>query len=222
MKIAIVGTAPQFIEAPFNDPSWEIWTVAGLFNKAPRIDRLFELHNKKDMAEFVEAQVGYTEYAKGIKDKLVLRESHETYPDATVFDFKYYLNKYGPRFASSISWMLAEAIEKGATEIGIFGVNMTHDSEYEYQRPSACYFCGIAVGMGIKIHIPKSSDLLLVPVQYGYEDEPLAVISARQKKAEAIQNIQIASDSSRHYEGDKRYYEGVRDAFENFERSWIR
>jgi hypothetical protein len=47
----------------------------------------------------------------------------------------------------------------------------SHNSEYGQQRPSCEFFLGIAVGRGIKIHLPKTSDLLKVRWMYGYEDE---------------------------------------------------
>jgi hypothetical protein len=69
--------------------------------------------------------------------------------------------------------MLAMAIEFGATQIGLFGVNMAADSEYCQQRPSCEYFIGVAVGRGIKITIPEQSDLLKTAYLYGIENPAL-------------------------------------------------
>ena len=46
----------------------------------------------------------------------------------------------------------------------------SHNSEYGHQRPSCEYFLGLAVGRGIEVEIPKTSDLLKSPFLYGIED----------------------------------------------------
>jgi len=44
------------------------------------------------------------------------------------------IRKYGPVFGSSISWMIALAIEEGFQKINIFGCDMASKEEYIYQR----------------------------------------------------------------------------------------
>lgn len=75
-------------------------------------------------------------------------------------------------FTSSFSYMLAMAIMEGATEIGIWGVDLVHGEEYEEQRPCAEYLLGIARAKGIKITIPQQSALLKSPWVYGRDDTP--------------------------------------------------
>ena len=79
---------------------------------------------------------------------------------------------FGDYFYSTISYMLALAIAEGFEEIGLWGIDLAHDSEYEYQKPSAEYFLGIARGQGIKIYLPEQSALLKGMYRYGYEDMP--------------------------------------------------
>lgn len=43
-KVAIVGTCPSRVEAPFEDPSWEIWTIGPGGKNANRWERLLEVH----------------------------------------------------------------------------------------------------------------------------------------------------------------------------------
>ena len=45
-KICIVGTTPSRGMAPFNDPSWEVWTIGPGGRDVPghRWDRLYEIH----------------------------------------------------------------------------------------------------------------------------------------------------------------------------------
>jgi len=68
-----------------------------------------------------------------------------------------------------ISMMLALAILEGVDEIGIYGCDLAHDSEYTYQRPCVEYWLGFARGRGIKVHVPRESDLLKAGQIYAYE-----------------------------------------------------
>lgn len=54
-------------------------------------------------------------------------------------------------------------------EIHIYGVDMAQDSEYAHQRPSCEAAIGFAAGLGIKVYVPPTSDLLKIPFVYGYE-----------------------------------------------------
>lgn len=107
-------------------------------------------------------------------------------PDAKILDreamFRYFtLDGDSPMryFTNSISWMLGKYImdlapDKKAVagaEIGVWGVDMMMSggpgSEYGYQRPSCEFFLGFARGLGIKVHVPRESDLLKSAFQYG-------------------------------------------------------
>lgn len=110
-------------------------------------------------------------------------------PDAKIIDqekmFQYFtLDGESPMryFTNSISWMLGKAImdlcPDGKTpvegaEIGVYGVDMMmaggEGSEYGYQRPSCEFFLGFARGLGIKVRIPRESDLLKTAFQYGVD-----------------------------------------------------
>jgi hypothetical protein len=106
--------------------------------------------------------------------------------------------QFGDYFTNSISYMLAMAIDEGYQVIHVYGVDMAQDTEYGTQRPSCEFFLGVAVGRGIQIYVPKTSDLLKVRWMYGYEDEIqsswdarvneiYAGIQARRKSAEQQQ-----------------------------------
>ena len=60
-------------------------------------------------------------------------------------------------FTSSIAYMIAEAIRRGATTIGLWGVDLSDDTEYVDQRPCAEYWLGLAQGMGIEVYVPPQS-----------------------------------------------------------------
>lgn len=109
---------------------------------------------------------------------------------------------------NTISYMLALAIIEGYEQIGIWGVDMAVSSElrgkneYSWQRPSCEFFLGWAAGMGIKVYIPPTADLLKTRHLYGFEepqasdwskktDEIIASMQQRQQQAEQeLQNHQ--------------------------------
>ena len=56
-------------------------------------------------------------------------------------------------------------------ELHVYGVDLATGGEYSAQRPSCEWMLGIAQGMGVKLHIPLSSDLLKLASMYGAEDD---------------------------------------------------
>lgn len=74
-------------------------------------------------------------------------------------------------FTNGISYMIAYALWKGATQLNLYGVNMTVKQEYIEQKPNVEYWLGRAEGMGVKVKyqwkytsLMKAKDGLL----YGY------------------------------------------------------
>lgn len=186
-KIAIVGTAPQWDAAPFDNPDWEIWGLLGVATMGKRLTRLYELHKAEVARPLIESppHAGkYWDVARALGKNFITQADFPETPEATRFDFKAHLDKYGPYFASTAAWMLADAIDQEPEEIAIYGVNMAHESEYGYQKPSCTFMIGYAKAKGIKVSVPTSSELLFVPFQYGIENPPRVMEIFGQKKKE--------------------------------------
>ncbi len=173
-KVAIVGKAPNTRDqAPFDDESWEIWTLSDLVSRgqAPRYTRHFEVH---PLAWLAERTDDYFDWLKQITDAPVYvrtQEEADQLPSGVVLPSAQLVAKYGRYFTNTVSWMLAAAIESGAKEIGVFGVDMAQTLEYRSQRPSCEYFLGWARGAGIKVHVPARSDLLKCVRLYGIDPD---------------------------------------------------
>ena len=157
MKIAIVGTATSEKEAPYNDPSWQIWSLGATQKRTPRYDRWFELHTQQRL---VKDKVLVSTDLKECKEKLYLIEPWPQFPDASLYPKQEIIAKYGTYFTSSIAWMLIMAIHEGATEIGFWGVHMGGENEYQFQRPCCEFWIGRALEKGIKVKIHPDSSLL--------------------------------------------------------------
>lgn len=181
MKVAIVGAAPTSRGlAPFDDQSWEIWGCSPSNVKSlPRVTSWFELHALSDLRSnrWADWMPHYTSYVNGLGCPVYMQEKNELFDNSEVYPKDEIIKAFGPDFfTSSIGWMMALALHKGATEIGIWGVDMTSGSEYEYERPGAKYWIALARSKGVKVFIPPQSDLDAPIPLYGFGDaQPMAV-----------------------------------------------
>ena len=164
MKIAIIGGSPSYKDAPFDDPEWECWVLGNQMQRhdASKVDRIFEVHENLE-----EHDSKYPEWLLGFNIPLVVSAKfyHEQFDriegmDVQVFDYESASLLIGENFSSSPSVMMAQAIMDGATEIGLWGIDMALDEhEYYMQRPSMEQWIGYAKGAGIDVLIHKDSPL---------------------------------------------------------------
>jgi hypothetical protein len=63
-------------------------------------------------------------------------------------------------YNSSPAYMIALAVHMGAEEIGLWGVDVLDESEYQYERPCLEFLIGLAVGRGIKVTLPEGPTAL--------------------------------------------------------------
>jgi len=173
-NIAIVGKAPSSrLLAPYDDPSWEIWTLSDLVpqGQAKRFDRHFELH---PFHWIKDNNPPYWQWLTEIRDKPVYLRGTDplqipagvAYPKDEVlsaFRFRYYTN--------TVSWMLAMAILEQPPRVGVWGVDMAQTTEYRSQRPSCEWLLGVAQGTGIDVVLPGECDLLKTPFLYGFDHD---------------------------------------------------
>jgi hypothetical protein len=193
MKIAICGTEEHTLDqCPWDDKSWKIWGLAHRRNHYKRSDVLFEMHHRTTWKENPEFE-GYLEWLdeedRGVN---VYTRWPDEYPACKHFLLENAIKLMGREyFASSFSYILAMAIMDGATEIALYGIGLTAEDEYQYQRPNAEYLLGLAQGMGIKITIAKGSALLNLPYVYG-DGKPMTSPLIGQYEAR-LESIQLAS-----------------------------
>ena len=183
-KVAILGYAPSWSKAPFDNDEFELWGINDLhvlIPKAKNITRWFDIHSHKQLEmmpirgieEGSEASKGkYLANLASLPYPVYMQEHFEDVPNSVKYPIEHIVQKFGRYFTNSISYLLAMAIDEGYTEIHLYGVEMAQDSEYAYQRPSVEFFMGIARGLGITIHLPEGCTLLQTAWLYGYDDEP--------------------------------------------------
>lgn len=74
-----------------------------------------------------------------------------------------------PYIAAGPSWMLLHALDQGCEEIGIWGIHLATQREYIEQRPEFEGLIRYAIGLGIKIVIPKTTPICHSRNVYCYE-----------------------------------------------------
>lgn len=183
-SIALVGTTPTADSAPYDDPNWEIWGVAARAKIITRADRWFELHRidgeSKAWQDFWRASI------KRFSHDLELWMFYPE-PDLGPKVLRYPAERITARFGtyfmtSTFSWMIALAIDEMCPygepwepgEIGIWGVEMEHGTEYSHQRTGFRHFIDLARVMGITITRLVDSGLSFEPVPYPFwQDDPM-------------------------------------------------
>ena len=219
-KVAIVGFAESSWRlAPWDDPTWEIWGLNGLHKVIKwndRITRWFQIHPKNSV--FGEGKGGgkeHVEFLKSLKIPVYMTQHYDEIPTSVAYPLKEISewfsigrdNERHPYLSNSISEMMAllayeivMGIRGPVDEVGVWGVDMSHSSEYSFQKPSCEFYLGIFEGycqimaafkkFGIvcgimddgqfkkmqlpfpsKWTLPKESQLLQSRYIYGYEDE---------------------------------------------------
>lgn len=155
-EVSIVGKSPGF--DLYLKAEGDVWCVSSVFKEMQpdKVGRIFQLHKPAVFESWLPEEAHRV--CTAFPGKLV---SYRQYP------VQYMLNKYGPVFGSSISWMIALAIEEGYQKINVFGCDMASKEEYVYQRDTFFYMCGRAEALGIIIDIPQDSRTFFKDRVYG-------------------------------------------------------
>lgn len=184
-KVALVGTAPSGRGAPFDDPSWEVWGVGKRGAHVTRATRWFELHRLD--AEPTDWATNWRAEMKTWPQETpiwMFYPEPDLGPHIVDMDPKPLIAKYGTFFmTSSFSWMMAQAIEEGFEEIGLWGVDMEYGTEYRKQRVGLRHFIDVAKLLKIDVRRVTSSGIALEPVPYPFwiDDPILSKIAIRVK-----------------------------------------
>ena len=191
--VNIVGFAPSWVDTPWDDEEADLWGMNALYKVAPDKNwaAWFQLHDiKKHHPHDLDEHLKFLtegEFATFLWDKELQKYSM---PRGVAYPREQVLDRFGNYFTNSVSWMLAMAIMMGYKKIGVYGIDMAQDSEYQSQRPSCEYFIGIAEGLGIEVFIPETADLLKAEYLYGYDDPSVmrAKMEARLKELTGRRN----------------------------------
>ncbi len=236
-KVAIVGCADSRDQAPYDDPTFEIWGVNNLFLQldlqqlAGRL-RWFEQHTfsfdglffrrrgKKDFRGTPVAQ-----YMSGLAQlgcPVYMQQPWPQIPNAVEYPIQKAIAQFGRYFTNTISYELALAIMLGFDEVHIYGVDMAVAEEFMNQRPSVEFFIGILVGMGKKVYIPDEADLCKTRFLYGYEEKFTEQFNAKINKTYAQMGIRYnkAIQEAKTQELKAAEYRGAMGFAQEYQKIW--
>lgn len=189
-KIGLCGShTASLADAPWHDPSWELWGHASSRSWYHReLDRYFELHSPSRWTAPGKKSRRYPEWLAKNTVPIYMQDRHPDVPGSIRYPKGRILQEYGGvrrYFANTTAWMMALAFSEGATTIGLFGIEYGSDSEYVIQRGCAEYWLGRAEERGINLILPEQCTLLGYPSRlYGYEshDENGTLVEEYQRR----------------------------------------
>lgn len=197
-RVALVGYARSRVQAPFDDPSWQVWTMnegagAPLWTESPRTTLHVELHRRS----VIEQEPGYLDWLRASDVPVVMLEAYEDIPMAVRFPLADAISLGGDYFTCTMAYLVALALLEGASTIGIWGVHAIEGSEqYQTQKPCLEYWLGLARGHGVGLEFPDDCALLRHTHRYGYESEPdPAELAARRQADLARIHAEYTGDS---------------------------
>lgn len=226
MKIALVGSAPSSVMlTPVHDDSWKIWgcspgAATSLARHQKRFEKWFELH---PLAEVEKLGEGYMNWLRSFSDQQPVF-SFESIPGVALnppYPMEKMVAEFGRYFfTSSIAWMFALAIDSGATEIGLYGIDMSAVEEWGYQRAGCHFFLRECEKRGIKVTVPPQSDLVQPPPLYGHTQGQPMMVKLEARKAELSQRLKAATDAHESSGREMLYLRGAIDDLEYMRNTW--
>lgn len=221
MQVALIGSAPASVRlAPYNNPEWTIWGCSpGVYGVAPRTDVWLELHRYEPGQPWFSPE--YCQFLARYPGPVYMAEKRPEIPNSVVLPVADLVAKYGPYFfSSSIAWMMAMAIEAGATKIGLWGVDMAATEEYGYQRAGLQYFAQLAIAKGIEVGVPPESDLFRPAPLYGVSEIEHGQIKLLARKRELQQRIAMAQAQAENSKCEVHFLQGALDNNEYMTKTW--
>lgn len=204
-RVCILGTAPTWRDAPFDDPSVEMWALNDMhLLNPPRADRWFDLHPLDKMffrgagkklaghdvpAGYFLRPAGHLEWLRKQQIPVYVQDAAALgSPSARTFPRERCEREVYDTYCSSPAWMVALAILEGVTELHVYGIHLATEWEYINQRPNFEALLMLAAGKyGVKLVIPKGCPLLRGTHKYGYEPDPEVAKVAAQRRVQQLE-----------------------------------
>ena len=143
-NIAIVGNGTTTRDSDnFDGP---IWTTASVAKILPRVDKVFEVHSVYDKARL-----------NGYKCPVMTDGKKDDLEGSRDLEIDSLAERYGALFQFSFDYMMAHAVDIGVKHITLYGIDLTHDTEYGKFRQSFFYWVGFCRGKGIVVDISEWS-----------------------------------------------------------------
>lgn len=148
--------------APVKNEDIDIWGLNGLDKLIPgNYSLMFDVHKPEVIADRLDK-------IRESTATYLLGAPHPDIPNTAAIPFQELMDSFGLNyFTCTFSWQMALAILFEYKVIDVFGVDMSQDKEYAWERPCAEYWVGFARGAGRLVRIPDTSALCSSPFIYG-------------------------------------------------------
>lgn len=184
-KVAILGFGRTVRECPWNDQTWELWAMNGFWRAAAkdfgitatedRYSLWLDMHTvafTRDYgkrAGFGDAQERWLEQPHPFP--IYMLDTDPAFPSVLRYPIEEVIARTGRDYmTSTVAFALAYAMtQPDIAEIGLWGVDLVHDTEYEEQRPCAEYWIGRLESAGVVVTTHAQSAILRQRYRYGYE-----------------------------------------------------
>jgi len=186
-KVAIVGFAETSYKlAPWDKPDWEIWGLNGLhkiIKWTDNITRWFQIHPKESIfGEGLGGGADHVKFLQSLKIPVYMTQHYDEIPTSVEYPLKEICEWFSigrekerhPNLSNTISEMLAllayeivMGIRGPVDEIGVWGVDMAHSTEYSYQKSSCEFYLGIFEGYRQIMEIFKRTGIVSGIMQDG-------------------------------------------------------
>jgi hypothetical protein len=165
-----------------------------------------------------------------------MAEARPEIPNSMAVPWRELVEKYGPYFfTSSLAYMMAMAIDaieaewkqqdengepRSHSKIGLFGVDMASNEEYQWQKPGCIYFALLARSKGIEVGVPPESDLLRPPPLYGVSELDHARIKLLARRRELNERIVMVNKTIEEKTRELMFLQGAIDDMNWTENTW--
>jgi len=150
MKVAILAKGPTLKD--FGGDFDEVWGLNQVC-KSHALDRLFVMDDLKSRMPYWDPD--FPEWLKQYDRPFFTSRAYPEWPTAERFPIEDVCQHFGVplglSFYSSVDYMIALAVYRGADEIHLFGVDCSDPKREETVRVGIALWIGVAMGRGIRV-----------------------------------------------------------------------
>jgi len=180
--VALVGSAWSTRGwAPYGEEGVDVWCINEMHGQTGlgKATRWFQLHPRSEFTK--EHRFHHREWLESQHDfPIYMQKEYDGIPQSVRYPLKEVQDKFLTHmwkgeeqikkvFGSTFPYAIALALSEGFQRIELFGIELSLEGEWAYQRESVAYWLGKADGMGVEIWMPATCELFKMPL-YGYEE----------------------------------------------------
>lgn len=154
MTINILGKGTGWNELP-NKPDGLVYGINDACLRT-HVDVTFHMHHLDEFAKQEHSASStrlFVQYANEHPEmEVITTRLWKEIPNAKEFPLEDIIDRFKMcYFASTVDYAISYAIYQNAKEIRLYGINMSVNEEYREQKPGVEFWCGYAMGLGIKV-----------------------------------------------------------------------